>query len=56
VDPVSGRREVVREVRPSDPALVGPSPGQIVLSKDGRSYLANYGRRQDTLFLVEGLR
>jgi eukaryotic-like serine/threonine-protein kinase len=56
VDPVSGRREVVRELKPSDPALVGPGSGQVVLSKDGRSYVANYGRRQDTLFLVEGLR
>jgi len=54
VDPATGRRAVFMMFKPSDPALSGPS--QIVLTPDGRSYVANYGRRQDTLFLVEGLK
>ena len=54
VDPATGRRTIVKEIRPSDPALIGPS--QFVMTPDGRSYVANYGRRQDTLFLVEGLK
>jgi Tol biopolymer transport system component len=54
VDPATGRRAVFMVFKPSDPALNGPS--QVVLTPDGRSYVANYGRRQDTLFLVEGLK
>ena len=54
VDPVTGRRAVYKTLKPSDPALNGPS--QIHTTRDGRSYVANYGRSQDTLFLVEGLK
>jgi dipeptidyl aminopeptidase/acylaminoacyl peptidase len=54
VDPVSGRRAVYKIFKPSDPALNGPS--QVHLTRDGRSYVANYGRSQDTLFLMEGLK
>jgi len=54
VDPSTGRRDVVKEIKPSDPALIGPQ--QVVLTQDGRSYVANYGRLQHTLFLVEGLK
>jgi hypothetical protein len=35
---------------------VDNGPSQIHLTRDGRSYVANYGRSQDTLFLVEGLK
>jgi len=54
LDPVSGRREPVKAIRPSDPSLFGPT--QIVLTPDARSYAANYGRSQMTLFLVDGLK
>jgi dipeptidyl aminopeptidase/acylaminoacyl peptidase len=54
VDPVTSRRAVYKILKPSEPALNGPS--QIHLTPDGRSYVANYGRSQDTLFLVEGLK
>jgi Tol biopolymer transport system component len=54
IDPASGRRSVVRAMKPSDPSLIGPS--EIIATRDGRSWVANYGRRQDTLFLVDGLR
>jgi Tol biopolymer transport system component len=54
LDPTSGRRELVKEIRPSDSGLTGPS--LVVMTPDGRSYAANYGRAQTTLFLVEGLR
>lgn len=54
LDPASGRREIVKEIRPSDPGLTGPA--LVVVTPDGRSYAANYARSQMTLFLVEGLR
>ena len=53
LDPASGRRETVREIRPGDASLSGPS---VMVSPDGRSYVANYGRIQMTLFVAEGLR
>jgi hypothetical protein len=53
-DVSTGRREIVREITPSDSALTGPT--SVFLSRDGRSYVANYQRRQATLFLAEGLR
>jgi Tol biopolymer transport system component len=54
VDPESGRREVFKDIHPSDPGLIGPS--EVILTPDGRSYLANYNRVQMTLFLAEGLK
>jgi Tol biopolymer transport system component len=54
LDPASGRRELVKEIRPSDSGLIGPA--LVVVTPDGRSYAANYSRAQMTLFLVEGLR
>jgi Tol biopolymer transport system component len=54
LDPAGGRRELLKEIRPSDPSLFGPT--QIVMTPDARSYAANYGRNQMTLFLVDGLK
>jgi len=54
LDPATGRRELIKEVHPSDSSLLGPS--QVIMMPDGRSYAANYGRLQMTLFLAEGLR
>jgi hypothetical protein len=54
VDFASGRREPVKDIRPSDVVLTGPT--EVLLTPDGRSYLANYNRLQMTLFLAEGLK
>jgi Tol biopolymer transport system component len=54
VDFASGRREPFKDIRPSDVVLTGPT--EILLTPDGRSYLANYNRIQMTLFLAEGLK
>jgi eukaryotic-like serine/threonine-protein kinase len=54
LDLASGRREVVKDIRPADPVLIGPI--NVMPTPDGRSYVANYDRTQTTLFLVEGLR
>jgi Tol biopolymer transport system component len=54
VDPLTGDRKLVREMRASDASLTGPN--QVYLTPDGRSYVANYGMIETTLFLAEGLR
>jgi hypothetical protein len=54
LDPVSGRRVIVKEIHPADNTLIGPAT--VVAGPDGRSYAANYTRIQMKLFLVEGLR
>jgi eukaryotic-like serine/threonine-protein kinase len=54
VDPITGARSTLMTLKPSDPSLNGPT--QVVLAADRRSYVANYGRRHDTLYLVEGLK
>jgi dipeptidyl aminopeptidase/acylaminoacyl peptidase len=53
VDPATGRRETVRDITPPE-GLRGPS--QVMLTPDGRTMVANFGRVQMKLFLVEGLR
>jgi Tol biopolymer transport system component len=54
IEPSSGKRAVLKTLVPSDAALFGPT--EVMQSPDGRSYVANYGRRLDTLFVVDGLR
>jgi hypothetical protein len=54
VDPVSGRRSVLRTIAPSNPAFIGPT--SVFVTPDGRSYVANYQRRVMTLFLVDKLK
>jgi hypothetical protein len=54
VDPITGTRSTLMTIKPSDASMNGPS--QVVLAADGRSYVANYSRLQDTLYLVEGLK
>lgn len=54
VEPVSGRRTVVRTIAPSNASFIGPTA--VFLTPDGRSYVANYQRRGMTLFLVDGLK
>jgi Tol biopolymer transport system component len=55
LDLATGRRKLVREIAPSDPAGV-ISIWRIVLAPDGASYAYTYGRRLSDLYLVEGLR
>ncbi|HEX5107127.1 MAG TPA: protein kinase [Vicinamibacterales bacterium] len=50
----SGRRELVRDVRLSDPA--GVTQFDLWVSRDGDAYAYTLGRRTDNLFLIEGLR
>jgi hypothetical protein len=54
LDPASGRRELLKEIHPSDPGSVGPT--KVIITPDGRSYAADYPRAQMTLYLVEGLK
>jgi hypothetical protein len=53
-DLASGRRELLKEITPADPAGVfGLRP---VIAADGKSYAYNYWRYLSNLYLVEGLR
>jgi Tol biopolymer transport system component len=54
LDLSTGRREILKDIRASDPALVGPF--SVIVTPDGHSYVANYGRFQISLFLAEGLK
>lgn len=54
LDPTTGRRELAKDIRPLDSSLSGPKI--VIVSPDGRSYVANYDRIQMTLFVVQGLR
>jgi hypothetical protein len=54
VDIATGRRSTALEITPSDASLIGPS--SILLTPDGRSYVANYQVRKMTVFLVDGLK
>jgi Tol biopolymer transport system component len=55
LDTVTGRRELVRELTPLDPAGVF-SIDPVRMTRDGRSYVYSYRRLLSDLFLVEGLR
>jgi hypothetical protein len=53
-DLVSGRRDLVREIAPSDPA--GVFGIVAYLAQDGASYVYTYWRFLGNLFLVDGLK
>jgi serine/threonine protein kinase len=55
LDVATGRRELLREIAPADPAGVGGWP-QVQITPDGRSYACTYVRRLSDLYLAEGLR
>jgi Tol biopolymer transport system component len=55
IDVASGRRELVRELSPGDPAGL-QAIGNIFLSADGRFYAYGYTRALSDLYAVEGLR
>ncbi|HET8900893.1 MAG TPA: hypothetical protein VFM84_03050, partial [Holophagaceae bacterium] len=55
VDLATGKRELVREILPANPAGLS-GIREIVRSKDGRSYAYNYSRKLSDLYLIGGLR
>lgn len=54
VEPLSGRRELWRSLKPADPA--GVRRLTALVSADGRAYAYSYMRSLSDLYLVEGLR
>ena len=57
VEIASGRREVLREFQPSDPAGIRGFAELVRVAADGRSYVYSYNRIVGgQLFLAEGLR
>jgi len=55
IDVASGRKEILRELSPGDPAGL-QFIGQILLSADGRSYVYGYTRALADLFAVDGFK
>jgi Tol biopolymer transport system component len=55
IDLTTGRRQLWKELAPSDPAGVDEIP-YISITTDGRSYLYSYTRVLSDLYLVEGLK
>jgi len=55
LDTLTGRRELLFDLRPPDPAGVAPYPG-LAVSADGRSYAYSFIRNLSELYLIEGLR
>jgi hypothetical protein len=54
LDPSTGRKEFVREIRPADAAGVLSTP-HVFMTPDGRSYLYQLQRYLSELYLVNGL-
>ena len=55
LDPISGRRESVKDLTPADLAGLMSAP-KILLTPDGKSYVYAIRRNLTTLFLANGLR
>jgi hypothetical protein len=55
LDPVTGRREPWKEIRPVNP-LAGGAIGRILFSADGKTCVYTHHRYSSELFLVEGLK
>ena len=55
VDPLTGRRQVWKEIQPSDPTGI-MTIGFLVPTPDGRAYAYSWHRALSDLYLVEGLR
>jgi serine/threonine protein kinase len=54
-DPASGRRELLKEVMPADPAGIF-SPNYILMTPDGKGYVYSVRRMLSDLYVVEGLK
>jgi serine/threonine protein kinase/dipeptidyl aminopeptidase/acylaminoacyl peptidase len=55
LDPISGHKEMVKELTPADRAGLVSAP-KILLTPDGKWYVYAIGRNLTTLFLANGLR
>ncbi|HUL79123.1 MAG TPA: protein kinase [Vicinamibacteria bacterium] len=55
LDAATGRRELLFDLAPPDPAGIFPFPG-IAVSADGKSYAYSFIRNLSELYLIEGLR
>ena len=53
-DPVTGRKELLKEVTPADPAGIA-SPNGIFMTPDGKGYVYSLRRLLCDLYQVEGL-
>jgi hypothetical protein len=56
LDPFTGRRELLKALRPSDPGGIAAFAGRVIMSADGRSYVYDFIRLSHDLFLAQGLR
>jgi eukaryotic-like serine/threonine-protein kinase len=54
-DPATGRRELLKEVMPADPAGIF-APNNIFMTRDGKGYVYSVRRMLSDLYLVEGLK
>jgi sugar lactone lactonase YvrE len=54
-DPSTGRRELLKEVSPADPAGIF-APNNIFMTPDGKGYVYSVRRMLSNLYLVEGLK
>jgi hypothetical protein len=54
-DPMTGRRELLNEVMPADPAGIF-SPNYIFMTPDGKGYVYSVRRMLSSLYMVEGLK
>jgi len=55
LDPLTGRRELWKEIRPVNPSA-GGAIGRILFSADGKTCVYTHHRYSSELFLVEGLK
>ena len=53
-DPATGRKELLKEVMPADPAGIGNN--SILMTPDGKGYVYSVRRILSDLYLVEGLK
>ena len=54
LDPATGKRQLLHDIRPSDPAGIISSP-MVLVSADGRSYIYHVVRKNSQLFVVKDL-
>jgi hypothetical protein len=55
LDTATGRRALLFDLRPPDPAGVAPYPG-LAVSADGKSYAYSFIRNLSELYLIDGLK
>ena len=54
-DPATGRRDLIKEVMPADPAGLF-TPNRIFMTPDGKGYAYSVTRVLSELYVVEGLK